>query len=111
MYGIQCCGSRIRCLFEPWIRDPGWVKIRIRIQDHISESLETIFWVKTLKFLMWIRDPGWKKSGSEIRNGKNPDPGWFFPVPYRTYFTRIDQKDTVATFFDCSGKPEKMRKS
>ncbi len=23
-----CCGSgtRIRCLFDPWIRDPGWVK-------------------------------------------------------------------------------------
>ncbi len=23
----QCCGSRsgIRCLFDPWIRDPGWV--------------------------------------------------------------------------------------
>jgi hypothetical protein len=26
--GAQCCGSgsRIRCLFDPWIRDPGWVK-------------------------------------------------------------------------------------
>jgi hypothetical protein len=21
--GKQCCGSGIRCLFEPWIRDPG----------------------------------------------------------------------------------------
>ncbi len=21
-----CCGSGIRCLFDPWIRDPGWVK-------------------------------------------------------------------------------------
>jgi hypothetical protein len=21
------CGSGILCLFEPWIRDPGWVKI------------------------------------------------------------------------------------
>jgi phosphoinositide-3-kinase regulatory subunit len=20
---LQCCGSRIRCLFDPWIRDPG----------------------------------------------------------------------------------------
>jgi hypothetical protein len=26
-------GSGIRCLFEPWIRDPGWVKIRTRIRD------------------------------------------------------------------------------
>ncbi len=33
---------RIRCLFfDPWIRDPGWVKS----QDPISESLETILWV------------------------------------------------------------------
>jgi hypothetical protein len=25
---IQCCGSGsgIRCLFDPWIRDLGWVK-------------------------------------------------------------------------------------
>jgi hypothetical protein len=31
---------------------------------HISESLETIFWVKILKYFMRIRDPGWKKFGS-----------------------------------------------
>jgi hypothetical protein len=29
--------------------------------DHISESLETIFGVKILEFLMRIRNPGWKK--------------------------------------------------
>ncbi len=25
---LQCCvfGSGTRCLFDPWIRDPGWVK-------------------------------------------------------------------------------------
>jgi hypothetical protein len=37
----------IRCLFDPWIRDPVLVKIKIRIRDeypdHISESLETVF--------------------------------------------------------------------
>jgi hypothetical protein len=24
----QCCGSgsRIRCLFDPWFRDPGWAE-------------------------------------------------------------------------------------
>ncbi len=33
--------------------------------DHISESLETIFGVKILKF--FDADPGWKK---------NSDPGW-----------------------------------
>ncbi len=40
--------------------------------DHIPESLETIFWVKTLKFL-------WCESEMEkirIRDGKNSDPGW-----------------------------------
>jgi hypothetical protein len=35
--------------------------------DHISESLETIFWVKILKF--FDADPG-----SGIRNGKNSNP-------------------------------------
>jgi hypothetical protein len=27
-YRTQCCGSGsgIQCLFDPWIRDPGWVK-------------------------------------------------------------------------------------
>jgi hypothetical protein len=39
--------------------------------DHISESLETIFWGKILKFLMQIRDPGWK----------NSDPGLFDSDP------------------------------
>jgi hypothetical protein len=23
---MQCCGSGIWCLFDPWILDPGWVK-------------------------------------------------------------------------------------
>jgi len=58
----------------------------MNIPDHISESLETIFWgkipVPVLKFfdadaaqglgLFQIRDPGWKKFGSgytfRIRN-------------------------------------------
>jgi hypothetical protein len=37
--------------------------------DHISESLETLFWVKILKFFDAIQDPGWKKNldpGSEM---------------------------------------------
>jgi hypothetical protein len=54
---LQCCasGSVILCLFDPWIRYPRWVKIKIRIRDEhpvsyrISESLETIVWVKILK--------------------------------------------------------------
>jgi hypothetical protein len=37
--------------------------------DHISESLETIFWVKILNF--FDADPGWKKFGYGIRD-KHP---------------------------------------
>ena len=54
---------RIRCLFDPWIRDPGWVKNPdpgMNNPDHIFESVETIFWVKILRFFFRIRDPGWK---------------------------------------------------
>jgi hypothetical protein len=45
MSSYQCCGSGIRCLFDPWIRnrffpDPG-------SQPHIFESLVTIFWAKS----------------------------------------------------------------
>jgi hypothetical protein len=39
--------------------------------DHISESLETIFWFKILKSLMRIRDPEWIKFVSGINI---PDP-------------------------------------
>jgi hypothetical protein len=46
--------------------------------DHISESLETIFWIKNLNSSMRIRDSGWKKIGFAIRNGKVliRAPGW-----------------------------------
>jgi hypothetical protein len=42
---FQCCGSGIRCLFDPWIGMGKKIKIRIRDEypDHISESLETVF--------------------------------------------------------------------
>ncbi len=78
----QCCGSGsgIRCLFDPWIWDPGWLENQdpdpgsgsgsgMNNLDHISESLETICWVKILKFL--DADTGWKKFGSGINI---PDP-------------------------------------
>ncbi len=39
----QCCGSGIRCFFDPWIRDPGCEKSQVPDPgcnpDHISESL------------------------------------------------------------------------
>jgi hypothetical protein len=48
----------------------------MNIPDHIYESIETIFWVKTLNYFLRIRDgkyldPGWKKFGSRINI---PDP-------------------------------------
>jgi hypothetical protein len=50
----QCCGSGIRCLFDPWIR------IRDKKNpDHISESLKN-------SFLTRIQDQVWKKFGSGI---------------------------------------------
>jgi hypothetical protein len=41
--------------------------------DHISESLETVFWVKILKF--FDADPGSGMEKIRIRNGRNLDPG------------------------------------
>jgi hypothetical protein len=75
-------GSRIGCLFDPWIRDPGSgmgesqhpdLGSGINNPDHIFESLETILLLflglKYLNSLMRIRDPG-----SRIRDGKKLDP-------------------------------------
>ncbi len=42
--------------------------------DHIAESLETIFWLKILKF--FDADPG-----SGFRDGKNSDPGSGINIP------------------------------
>ncbi len=33
-------GSGIGCLFDPWIRDPGWEKVSIRIRDEQPGSLD-----------------------------------------------------------------------
>ncbi len=68
----QCCGSGIRCLFDPWIRD-GWkVRIRIRIRDEQSGSyfleLRNHFLVlKDLNSLMRNRDMVWKKFESGMK--------------------------------------------
>ncbi len=82
-YLIQCCvsGSGIQCLFDPWIRDPRWVKIRIRIPDEQPVSYFQFFGLKYLKYLMRIRDLGWKKfvSGMEKIRFRDPDPQhWFY---------------------------------
>jgi hypothetical protein len=43
--------------------------------DHISQSLETIFWVKILKF--FDADPWWKKIGSGINIPESDTQHWF----------------------------------
>jgi hypothetical protein len=62
-------GSGIGCLFDPWIRDPGWEKVSIRIRDEqpgsyfleLRNNFFAFFWVKIVKF--FDEDPG---SGMEI---------------------------------------------
>jgi hypothetical protein len=77
----QCCGSRsgIRCLFDPWIRDPGWVNIRIRDEQPGSYfrelAIKIIFWVKILKFFNGDPGSGMEKYESGIRDRKISDPG------------------------------------
>jgi hypothetical protein len=82
--------SGIGCLFDPWILDPGWEKVSIRIRDEqpgsyfleLRNHFFALFGVKiVLKFFdedpgsgmetVRIRDPGWKKVGSGINI---PDP-------------------------------------
>jgi hypothetical protein len=84
--------SRIRdpVPFRPL--DPGsgigkksWSGFGMNNTDHISESLETIFWVNIHEF--FDADPGWKKFGSGIWHGKNSDPvsGINIPDPQHFY--------------------------
>jgi hypothetical protein len=88
----QYCGSGsgIGCLFDPWIRDPGWEKVSIRIRDEQPGSyfleLRKHFFLlflglKYLNSLMRIQDPGWRQFGSGIRDGKNLDPGSGINIP------------------------------
>ncbi len=72
----------IRCLFDSWIRAPGWVKNQdpdpgsgpgMHNPDHISESLEAIFWEKILKF--FDADPESLDTGSGMEKNRIQDPG------------------------------------
>jgi hypothetical protein len=69
-----------------WIRNPGWVKKSrsgsgMNIPDHISESLETIFWIKILKF--FDADPD---SGSGTFLTLDPGSGINIPDPQHQIF-------------------------
>jgi hypothetical protein len=68
---VQCCGSVIRCLFDPWIRDPGWknqdLGSEMKIPDHIFESYTQIFALKIPILWCGLR--------IRIRDIFDPDPG------------------------------------
>jgi hypothetical protein len=49
--------------------------------DHVSESLETIFCVKILKF--FDEDPEFGMEKFRIQDGKNSDPGSGINIPFR----------------------------
>jgi hypothetical protein len=79
-YYYQCCGSGsgIRSLFDPRIRDPGWVKNQdpdpgswIRDEQPVSYFLELRNYFFGLTILEFFDvDPG-----LGIRDGNNLDPG------------------------------------
>jgi hypothetical protein len=87
----HCCGSGsgFRCLFDPWIRDPEWVKKnRVRIRDDQPGSYfrmlkNRFFWLKYLNHLMRIRDGKTSYPGSGMENirirGKLPDRNTAYP--------------------------------
>ncbi len=89
-------GSRIRCLFDPWIRDPGLTTqiMCLELRNHflcvkILNSLNLKFNKKSVE-LNWIEffdaDPGWRQFGSgmetvRIRDGKKSDQGSGINIP------------------------------
>jgi hypothetical protein len=80
-------GSGIGCLFDPWIRDPGWKKVSIRIRDeqpgsYFLELRNQFFWffgVKIHKF--FDDDPGSGMETVRIRDGKKSHPGSGINIP------------------------------
>jgi len=94
--GDQCCvsGSRIRCLFNLRIRDPGWIKNQdsdpgswMNNPDHISERLETIFvWVILIILKFYDADLGsWLEKNSDSS------------TPWVCSYLRIIQKYIIVT--------------
>ena len=95
---------RIRCLFDPWIRDPGGIKSGsgsgMNYPDHISVLRNHFIGFKYFKF--WCRsgmenfcicDPGWKKFGSGILDKQHDPQHWLFvytePVIYQSIWIQI----------------------
>ncbi len=79
---IQIRDPVLFVLFYPWIRDTK----KPDPPEHISESLETIFWVKIFlrrsgSGIFLTRDPGWKNFDLESGiNIPNPQHGLLAPI-------------------------------
>ncbi len=80
-FGVADPDPGLGAIFDPWIRDPGWEKVSIRVRDEqpVSYFLELrnhsfcIFGVKIFKF--FDEDPGSGMETARIRDEKKSDPG------------------------------------
>jgi hypothetical protein len=78
----------------------------MKIPDHISESLETIFGMKILKFfdadadpgIFLIRNPGWKKIASGINK---LDPQHYGTLSFFFYIKTVKAFYTMLTLSNC----------
>ena len=92
-------GSGNRCLFEPWNRDPEWVKkswsgygIRIRYEQPGSyfRKLKKIFFgLKYLNPLIRIRDPGLEIVVSGIRDKHSWSPTLIKVLKFLVYWPKF----------------------
>ncbi len=73
LWHCHCTALRIRdpVLFDPWIRDPGWAKIRIRDEQPGSYIREIRNNFLGLILGFFDADPGSEKEKIRIRDGKN----------------------------------------
>ncbi len=116
--GIRCLfDPRIRCLFDPSIQYQGRIKIKIRIRDehprsYFRGSLETIFWVKILKFFDANPDP-LPRSGNLFDPGSGkekiriniPDPQHWQIKAFKIKDSRKNLHEHFS-FFGCLKKPK-----
>ncbi len=96
---IQCCGSRfeIRCLFDPWIRDPGWLKNQdpnpgsgsgMNIPDLVAENLAKKIFITSI---LWCGSGSGiqENFGPRIRDGKISDPGTVINILDPNHYSKL----------------------
>jgi hypothetical protein len=78
----------MRCLFDPWIQDPGWLKVWIRDEQPGSYFRE-LRNINILKF--FDADPGSGIEKMRIRDGKNSERGSGINIPDPQHFSHDRQ--------------------